>query len=163
MTDDTTTLLKQLGFTDYEARAYVSLVGADSRNGYEVAKAAGMPRANVYAVLERLVARGAARRLDNPDGVRYVAVDPERLTRRLERRHRRTLAAVEKALRTLGRARKVAPVFNLKGSEELLDQARETIEGAKTALLVAIQPPEAAALADSLREARERGVAITTL
>ncbi|HET7569088.1 MAG TPA: helix-turn-helix domain-containing protein [Gammaproteobacteria bacterium] len=156
-------LLQELGFTDYEARAYVSLVGAGPRNGYEVAKAAGMPRANVYAVLERLAERGAARRLDTPDGVRYVAVKPAELVRRLDRRHRRTLEAVEKALAVLERDDEVAPVFNLKSYNELIGQARAAIDGATSELLIGIQPTEAGALAEPLREARERGAAITTL
>src|SRR5699024_3762015 len=163
MTDDTTTLLKQLGFTDYEARAYVSLVGADSRNGYEVAKAAGMPRANVYPVLERLVERGAARRLTTRKGKRYAAVRPAQLLEELERQHRRTLAAADTALATLEQAESTAPVDNLSGYNELLGTARATIDAAEHSLLVGIQPGEAAALADPLREARERGVAITTL
>lgn len=156
-------LLQELGFSDYEARAYVALIGNGVSNGYEVAKAAGMPRANVYTVLERLVERGGARRLDTADGVRYAAVRPAQLLRRLDRRHRRTLAAVEKALAALEQADEAAPVFNLRNDDELMAQARSIIDGARKELLVAIQPPEAAALASHLREARERGVAITTL
>ncbi|HET6655878.1 MAG TPA: helix-turn-helix domain-containing protein [Gammaproteobacteria bacterium] len=157
------TLLQDLGFTDYEARAYISLVGAGERNGYEVAKAAGMPRANVYAVLERLVERGAARRLDTPDGARYAAVKPAQLVRRLDKRHQRTLAAVDKALAALEVADESAPVFNLKSYKELIGQARAAIDGSASELLIGIQPTEAAALAEPLREARERGVVITTL
>lgn len=160
---DAHTLLQELGFGDYEARAYVSLVGAGTRNGYEVAKAAGMPRANVYAVLERLVERGAARRLDTRDGVRYAAVDPAHLVRHLDARHRRTLAAVEASLASLERADDKTPVFNLAGYEELIDQAQAAIDAAASTLRIAIQPAEAARLAGPLREARERGVAITTL
>lgn len=156
-------LLQDIGFTGYEARAYVALLGADTCNGYEVAKAAGMPRANVYAVLERLVERGAARRLETPEGARYAAVKPEQLIRRLDKRHRRTLDAVEKALAALESADEAAPVFNLKSYKELMGQARALIDGATQELQVGIQPAEAGALADSLREARERGVIITTL
>jgi predicted transcriptional regulator len=156
-------LLRDIGFTDYEARAYVSLLGSGVSNGYEVAKAAAMPRANTYAVLERLVERGAAQRLDTRNGVRYVAVDPAHLTRQLSRRHRRTLAAIEKALNALVSPRKAIPVFNLKGYSELLGRARETIDDLENELLVAIQPAEAEALAEPLRDARERGVVITTL
>lgn len=157
-------LLQELGFGDYEARAYLSLVEADtSCNGYEVAKAAGMPRANVYPVLEKLVERGAARRLDAPKGVRYAAIAPRRLIDLFEKRHRRTLKAVEDAFASITQHNKSTPVFNLQGQEELLAQARSDIDAAQTTLLVAIQPPEATALAQPLREARERGVTITTL
>lgn len=156
-------LLQTLGFSDYEARAYVRLVGAGTCNGYEVAKAAGMPRANVYAVLERLVERGAARRLDTRAGKRYAAVAPSQLLHRLDARHRRTLAAAETALASLDQEEQAIPVFNLDGYDELIREALATIDAATGSLQLAIQPVEAAALAESLRDARERDVAITTL
>ncbi|MGH8427607.1 MAG: TrmB family transcriptional regulator [Gammaproteobacteria bacterium] len=161
---NTHALLQELGFGDYEARAYLSLVEAGaSCNGYEVAKTAGMPRANVYPVLEKLVERGAAQRLDTPQGVRYAATPPERLIGRLDKKHRRTLAAAQDALAALAQTSEPEPVFNLRSHEELTTQARADIDSARETLLVAIQPPEATALAQSLREARERGVAINTL
>lgn len=156
-------LLQELGFSEYEARAYAALVGAGACNGYAVAKAAGMPRANVYSVLERLVERHAARRLDTSNGVRYMAVEPAELTHRLERQYRRTLAAAGEALATLEQAEDKSPVFNLQNQKELIDQARAVSEQAHDELLVAIQPQEAAVLAEVLREARERGVRIITL
>ncbi|MDE2108833.1 MAG: hypothetical protein KGJ20_06465 [Gammaproteobacteria bacterium] len=160
---DTHVLLQELGFSEYEAKAYVSLLGTDTRNGYEVAKASGLPRANVYSVLEKLVQRGAARRYETREGTRYAATPPERLVQRLEETHRRTLAAVRDNLAALAQAPHVTPIFNLQGYEELIEQAHADIDAARNTLLVAIQPPEAAALAEALRSARERGVIITTL
>lgn len=160
---DTNTLLQELGFTDYEARAYVSLVRAGTCNGYEAAKAAGMPRANIYAVLAKLVERGAARRLDTHDGIRYAAVEPAQLIKRIDAEHRRKLAAAETALAKLEQAESVTSVFNLKNDNELLGEARALIDSADSSLRIALQPPEASALAIPLRDARERGVAITTL
>ncbi|MGH8274791.1 MAG: TrmB family transcriptional regulator, partial [Gammaproteobacteria bacterium] len=161
---DVHALLQELGFGNYEARAYVSLVEAGaSCNGYEVAKHAGMPRANVYPVLERLAEHGAAQRLDTPKGVRYAATPPERLIGQLDKKQRRTLAAAKEALAALAQANEPEPIFNLRGHAELMAQARADIDAAQTTLLVAIQPPEAEALAEPLAEARERGVAITTL
>ncbi len=160
---DSVALLHELGFTEYEARAYLSLVRAGSLNGYEVAKASGLPRANVYGVLERLIERGAARRLETRNGIRYRATAPERLVQRLEKTHQQILTAVRDALAELTPAKESDPVFNMRGYGELLAQARTIIDKAHTSLLVAIQPREAAALAKPLREAGARGVAITTL
>ena len=47
-------LLQKLGFGEYEARAYVALLQNRPLNGYELAKASGLPRANVYSVLQKL-------------------------------------------------------------------------------------------------------------
>ena len=49
--------LRQLGFTDYEARIYVQLLKTNPATAYEVSKATGVPRANTYAALEALAQR----------------------------------------------------------------------------------------------------------
>lgn len=160
---DVAPLLRDLGFGEYEARAYASLVVAGTANGYGIAKASGMPRANVYAVLEKLVQRGAARRIKQRTGVRYAAIPPRDLLRHLESEHARTLAAAGRALEALTRSPEVTPVFNLKDESELHAQVGALIGGTRRSLLVAIRPPEAAKFASQLRDARSRGVAITTL
>ncbi|MDE2069915.1 MAG: hypothetical protein KGJ04_01455 [Gammaproteobacteria bacterium] len=160
---DVAPLLQDLGFGEYEARAYTTLVGSGAANGYEIAKASGMPRANVYAVLEKLVQRGAARRIKQRTGVRYAAIPPRDLLRHLESEHARTLAAAGRALDALARAPELTPVFNLKDESELHAQVSALIGGARRSLLVAIRPPDAAKFASQLRDARSRGVAITTL
>lgn len=160
---DAHALLKELGFGDYEAKAYLGLLNAGECNGYETAKAAGIPRANVYAVLERLVERGAVQRLDTQQGVRYDAVPPAQLLAQLDQKHQQILGATRDALASLNRARAEAPVFNLRGADELIQRAQADIDAAANSLLVAIQPTQAAQLAESLRRARERGVTITTL
>ncbi|MGH8278116.1 MAG: TrmB family transcriptional regulator [Gammaproteobacteria bacterium] len=160
---DVTSLLQDLGFSEYEARAYASLVASGPANGYEVAKDSGEPRANVYAVLEKLVQRGAARRMRQRSGVRYAATAPHELLESLEKEHQGALAAAGAALDALARGPESTPVFNIEDMAELREQAHAVIEGASRSLLVAIRTPEAAKLAPRLRAARERGVVITTL
>jgi predicted transcriptional regulator len=160
---DVHALLQQLGFGDYEAKAYVGLVGAGQCNGYEVAKAAGMPRANVYAVLERLVERGAAQRLETSQGVRYAATAPQQLLARLGQTHQRTLDAAQDALAALEHPDASSPAFNLRNLDELMAHAGADMDVANETLLIAIQPAEAAQLAEPLQRARDRGVDITTL
>lgn len=54
-------LLKSVGLSEYEAKAYIALLAhGEPMNGYEVAKSSGVPRSTIYEVLAKLVARGAA-------------------------------------------------------------------------------------------------------
>ncbi len=159
---DTLHALHELGFTDYEARAYLTLVQRGELNGYELSKSSGIPRANVYAVADKLVHRGAAHRVERGDGINYQALPPKQLLRSLESRQRRALSAARGALARVERRAEPAAVMNLRG-DELLAKARQLVDATQKTLLIAIQPPEAAALADVLRMARERGVTITTL
>ena len=155
--------LQRLGFAEYEARAYVALVQAGPSNGYELAKASGIPRANVYGVLDRLAARRAVLRVDEPGGTRYAAVPPAELMRRLGDEFRGVADAAGTALEALEAASEHEPVVNLRGYPALLDQARAAIGGAARTLLLAVWRPEATALAHDVARAADRNVAITTL
>jgi sugar-specific transcriptional regulator TrmB len=160
---DLNTSLQELGFSEYEARAFAVLARDSGLNGYEVAKRSGIPRANVYAVLEKLVLRRAIRRYPTRQGTRYAALPPEQVLNDLNALHTRALADARNALARLTPEADTTPLFHIADEAELQEQARALIDSAATRLLVAIQPAEAALLAPALRAARERGVSITTL
>lgn len=155
--------LDRLGFSEYEARVYVALVKEHPLNGYELARRAGIPRANVYGVLDRLTQRGAVYRVEAPNGVRYGPADPEALVDRLVAEHAEVAAAARREFRQLGGPADVAQVWNVQGYAPLLEHARVAIGAAQRSLLVALRPAEARALGAELTAATERGVDATTL
>jgi predicted transcriptional regulator len=160
---DITGLLQQLGFSEYEARAYLALLQRNPLNGYELAKASGLPRANVYAVLQKLEDRGAVTRLDMASGARYAPVAPTELTGRIASRFQDVLRATEQALQDLEAPEAGVFIWNIQGYAALLDHARALIEATQERLLVAIGRQEAAGLRQPLAGAESRGVAVTTL
>src|SRR5262245_65667787 len=70
---DAVAQLGSLGFGEYEARVYVSLLAHGPLSGYEVSKRSGVPRPNVYPALQRLEERGAVTALAARRGARYAA------------------------------------------------------------------------------------------
>lgn len=155
--------LRRLGFAEYEARAYVALVRRSPLNGYELAKSSGIPRANVYGVLERLAARRAVVRIDEPGGTRYAPVPPADLLARLGGEFRQVTEDTREALEALESATEYEAVWNVRGHAGLLDQARAALRAAKRSLLLAVWPDEAMELAADVSDAAARDVAITTL
>ena len=160
---DIVALLQQLGFSEYEARAYQALLQRSPLNGYELAKAAGLPRANVYAVLQKLEERSAVVRQESPTGVRYAPVPPGELTHRIEQHFHGILDAAQHELNDIFSPPEPAYIWNLQGHAALLEHARALIDGAQEQLSVAIWPAQAQALAEAITQAEQRGVAITTL
>src|SRR5262249_13465626 len=158
-----TVLLQQLGFSEYEARAYLALLQRNPLNGYELAKVSGLPRANTYAVLQKLEERGAVVRLDLPNGSRYAPVAPAELTERIASRFQDVLGATQQALDDLAVPAGAESIWNIQGYTTLLDHAQALIAATQERLLVAIGRQEAAALAGMLAQAEARGVAVTTL
>jgi len=155
-------LLQQLGFTEYEAAAYMALVEHGELSGYELAKRSGIPRANVYAVIDKLHDRGAVWRVSVEKGQRVAAVPPETLLRGVRSRQREVLDAADSAFAELVKAEAPVAVYSLKG-DELLSRAARLIDESRGQLEIGLQPSEAAALAAPLKRASERGVAVFTL
>lgn len=155
--------LQQLGFSKYEAQGYIALLQRHPLNGYELAKLSGVPRANIYGILQKLEERGAVIRYETPDGVRYAPVPAEELIQRLRDHYQETLEDTEHALNQVGRPTEYEYVGNIQGYPALLEQAGALLHTTQKRLLVAIWPPEAVNLTEPLAQAEERGVEITTL
>lgn len=102
--------LIELGFTTYEAKVYIVLSTEGSLNPTEIADRSGVPRPNVYRVLEKLEAEGYARKEAVQRGARYLAVSPEEVVNRIEQ--------------------------NLKSKEEAVTELRELIKEIKPAEIV---------------------------
>jgi len=158
--DEPVQILRQLGFAEYEARAYVGLLRRSPLTGYELARLSGVPRADIYDVLRRLEDRGAVVRVDAEGGVRYAPVAPDELVARL---HSRYHDLIEDARRTLAQVRAPAEheyVWNTRGYPVLIDHARSLVRSAHVELLVGVYPPEARAIGPDLAGAEARGVAV---
>lgn len=161
--DDVIGLLQRLGFGEYEARAYTALLQRSPLNGYELAKASGIPRANIYAVLTKLEERSAVVRVEDAGSIRYAPVAPTELMRRLDRDVQDILAATEHSLEALAAPADYEYVWSTQGYPVLLQHAAALLEAAGRDLLIALWPAEARRLADALSRAEQRGVTITTL
>jgi predicted transcriptional regulator len=157
------TSLQQLGFSEYEARAYTVLLQRSPLNGYELAKLSGLPRANIYGVLQKLEERGAVIRLEIPGGVQYVPLPAEELIQRLRNHFQETLESAQQALNQISSPAEYEYVGNTRGYPALLEHARALLNAAQEQVLLAIWPQEALNLAEPLAQAEERGVDITTL
>lgn len=152
--------LQALGFSPYEAKAYLALLRGGRQKGYEVAKGSGVPRSMVYQALERLVARGAAFRIEDKEGVFYGAVPPEELLSRLQRDLTGKLARAKESLARLAPERPAEAIWRVRGPERTLAEALSLVEQAGRALTLSLWQEQLDALLEALLGARERGVPI---
>jgi predicted transcriptional regulator len=154
-------LLQELGFTDYEARAYIALLQENPLNGYELAS--GIPRPNIYKVLQKLEERAIVIRADTPNSAVYAPISPDQLTKRLGNRFKSVLDAASEALESVSTPVERDYVWNLEGYDAVIDQVRMLIEQAQENIIVAIWQPEAKLLNDVITEAIDRNIAVQTL
>ncbi len=101
--------LIELGFSQYEAQAYLGLLGREPLTGYALSNVTGIPQPKVYETLRRLTAKGVVAAMAG-EPARYVAVPADQLLADLEGSFRARLAGAQRELATVTQARHVAVV-----------------------------------------------------
>jgi predicted transcriptional regulator len=155
--------LEALGFGEYEARAYLTLLQRGPLTGYQVAKASGIPRPNIYPVLSRLEQRGAVNRIDVEGATRYSALPAAQMLDSAGRSFSAQLARTRDAMREIKETPVDEQVWNVEGYARLLERARGLIQAAEQRLLVLVWSTESLRLGEEVAAAEARGVEVTTL
>lgn len=131
------TALENVGFSTYEARAYLGLLQENPINGYRLSKLTGIPRSRVYETLDRLTSRGFAISYQ-ADPVEYAPLGFDELRLHLEEQFTDKLSILEveiERLETMGRSENL---WNLRGQDSIMNRARSMIARAeKSVYLVA--------------------------
>jgi HTH-type transcriptional regulator, sugar sensing transcriptional regulator len=151
--------LRQLGFTDYEARIYVQLLKSNPATAYEVAKATGVPRANAYAALEALAQRGAVVPV-NEEPLRYVAAPPKTLFEAISRQTRALCSDLSSQLAALAPANQDNYVWTLHGELAAHDRIEAMIAESRRSIWIKAADEVVRRHKASLQKASARGVAL---
>lgn len=155
--------LKTLGFSEYEARIYISLMGAAPTTAYELAKRSGVPRPNAYSSLASLADRGAAMPVsDNP--VRYVARDPKELFSTIADRTRAVCDDLAERLSEVSAPNGDDYVWNLAGEAEVNAKLATMIANAREFIWIKAGPEVIRAHKSALKAATgERDVKLRVI
>ncbi|WP_188838607.1 TrmB family transcriptional regulator [Flexivirga endophytica] len=86
-------VLRDLGLTSYEAKAYAVLVQRNTATAVELARGARIPRQRIYDVVDGLVQRGLARPVSG-QVVSFAATDPRVAISGLVAEHRQRFSAL---------------------------------------------------------------------
>ncbi|WP_172255055.1 TrmB family transcriptional regulator [Saccharibacillus deserti] len=151
-------LLQDLNFTEYEAKAYLALLDKSPLSGYAVSLGSGVPRSKIYEVLGGLVERGEVL-ISHEEPSLYTPLPPQELVRLKKKRAEASLEAAETALEHYSFVSSNREnIWNITGTDAILERAAETIGRAGTRVLLEIWPEEAKLLEPQLRAASERGL-----
>lgn len=155
--------LKNLHFTEYEAKAYLTLLEESPLTGYAVAKNSGVPRSKIYEVLDSLAVRGDI--LVSPGNTpQYTPVPAKELIKNRRREAEENFELAEKSLAEYEQsANDRENIWNIMGSSEILDKVKDCIGSAKKRILLEIWKEEYLELESELREAAKKGVDVTII
>jgi len=152
--------LTELGFAEWEAKAYLALLQRSPVTGYQVSKDSGVPRSMVYQVLGKLVNRGAALITHDGDGVLYAPVPPGELMERLQREHARLTDGLKRDLAQVSQHSDEEYVWRIEGYDNVLAHAWKLIERAERDLYAQIYAEEFVHLRPAFEASAARGVNI---
>ncbi len=147
-----------LGLSEYEAKAYLSLLSAQGVTAYEAARTVGIPTSKIYEVLGRLESRGIVQSMDEDGKKKYVPLESEQFIRTQKSRIDSTLEELESDLSEIRGARDVSIIWNLKTYEALAENAIHLVGRAERTILLSVWPPELRILKPFLDKASARGV-----
>jgi sugar-specific transcriptional regulator TrmB len=152
--------LMSLGLSEYESKAYLSLLVSRGVTAYEAARTVGIPTSKIYEVLGRLEARGIVQSLEEEGKKKYIPLDSEQFIRAQKARIETTLDELETDLADIRGARDVSIIWNLKTYEILAENAIDLVGRAEKTILVSVWAEELRILKPFLDKAVLRGVKV---
>lgn len=160
-----TDALSSLGFSQYEARCYVGLLGLEPQTGYAVSKTTGVPQPKVYEALRKLVSRGAARQLPG-EPVRFAAVDPDTLLNDVQASFDERLDDARQSTPDLAEVAQPPAqenVVGITGRDAVLASAGTVLQAATRRVYLSASAREITALTGAITACTERGVDVVLL
>jgi sugar-specific transcriptional regulator TrmB len=157
--------LIELGFSQYEAQAYVGLLGREPLTGYALANVTGIPQPKVYETLRRLTGRGVVAAMEG-EPARFVAVPADQLLADLEGSFRARLAGAQRELADVTQAPGTSGYRVLRAFTswaEIEQQTVAVIDGSSRHVYVSVNCPDPQGIAAALARADDRGVVCDVL
>jgi len=149
--------LKELGFSQYEAACYMSLVSHHPVNGSQLSKISGIARSRIYDVLRSLIAKGYV--IEAGSG-QYAPLPADELIRRLKRGFDCNIDLFEDQISKASQKDELEYVWTIIGYENVMEKAIEMIKQARVEIYVRLFPKADRHLDKYLTAADKRGVKI---
>ncbi len=150
-------LLSAVGFSQYEARAYLALLKKSPVNGHELSKAAGVPPSKIYETLGKLRRKGAVLVYES-DPMLYAPVPHTELLAWLREKTEGTLRDLERGFEGLSPEFDAGLTWSVTGTGNVVALMERAIQRAEGSVFAALWDAELEELAPALREAHGRGV-----
>ncbi|MEJ2662454.1 MAG: helix-turn-helix domain-containing protein [Spirochaetia bacterium] len=155
--------LLQIGFSEYEARAYLCLLRQNPITAYQAAKYSGLPSSKIYEVLGRLTEKGVVAELSLAGKKQYIPVPPEEFLENYRGKMEKTISLLQQDLPRVKQETDLSYIWNMTHYGDFLGKARRMIAAAEDTLLVSSWKQELEQLQQALNARQERGVKIAVV
>jgi len=153
------TQLAKFGFTQNEAKAYITLLKHHPATGYEISQYSGVPRSAIYEILRKLELSGAVY-AEGKKPVNYSPIPSDQLARQLASRFEHNIHELKEGLSQVSAPISGQQTWNIKGYIAMVDYARTMIDGAKESIFLSIWSREYNEFKVQLGRAKKKGLDI---
>lgn len=156
--ENTVQQLKKLGFNEYEAKSYVSLVKQGSVTAYQVSKDSGIPRARIYDVLSNLVEKGIVLKEEIKDSTQYSPLPVDVLLKKAQSDWQSNYEAISNSLRQIEMTEKKPDnrVMTLKDREMIISYCQALLKKAKKRVVISMWDDMYEVLKEDLQQTAAR-------
>ncbi|MBR9656775.1 MULTISPECIES: TrmB family transcriptional regulator [Bacillus] len=146
--------LKKIGFNEYEAKSYVSLVKQGPVTAYQVSKDSGVPRARIYEILGNLVEKGIVMKEEINDTTRYSPLPVEIFLQKAQSEWQSTYEGISDSLKKLENSEEKTDnrVITLKDNQTIISYCQTLIKKAEQRIVISMWDEMYEALKEDLAE-----------
>jgi sugar-specific transcriptional regulator TrmB len=133
--------LKNYGFTEYEAKAYVALVGLGRGTAREICEISGVPQGRIYTVLNELADRGFVF-IEEGTPTYYLAENPVEVFAAIKDEYCSSIDEMIGDLRKLNyEAKPPSPFWSIHSEQGILNREKSLIRYAEHDIIIIIKDP----------------------
>ena len=155
--------LKQVGFSEYEAKAYIALLEENPLTAYEIAKNSGVPTSKIYEVIRKLENKGTVQSIHGERSKMFIPAPPDEFIQNFRVEIDGKLNAVRNELKDIRTGMDTSYTWHIKDYDGLVLKAKRILDTARENIILAIWPDETKLLTEALEEAASRNVKIAML
>ncbi|MCK5032614.1 MAG: TrmB family transcriptional regulator [Calditrichia bacterium] len=154
--------LQNLNFTQYESRAYLSLLQQGNISGYELAKNSGIPASKIYQVLNKLMEKEVIIALDS-EPVKYTPLPPNEVLSRLKGDYLNTVNNLDSKLDEIYTKQHLSNnyIWNISGRETILRRVCDFINQSIKQIYLSVWDEEVEEIQSALMEADRRNTKLS--
>ncbi len=153
--------MKKLGFSEYECKAYFSLLEDFPLNGYALSKNSGIPRSRIYEVLKNLIAKQVVFEQAEEKNKLYYPVDPKIFIKKIKSHYDDIFSNISQMADRIYKEKKQDDrLVIIKGRKNIISFLNLLIKGAEKRIALSIWDEELKELTSELEKAIERNVAL---
>lgn len=151
--------MKRLGFSEYECKAYLTLLETYPLNGYALSKHSGIPRSRVYEVLKNLIAKQMVFEQAGEKNKQYYPVEPDIFIKKIKEDFQDVFANISDYTGKLYKEKKQEDkLVIIKGRDNIISFLNLLIKGAQKRIAMSVWDEEIRELIPELDRALKRGV-----